>query len=102
MNEYPNFECQKVKDVCKLIHSEEQGLPSKVSKKSMSKWVISLIGFAVSITIVIALAWGQLRTEVTKNTTHFGHIQKSLEELKASQITKGDIYKAIKRAINNE
>ena len=46
----PDQDChQKLADTCKLVHSSTEGLPSKVAKTSMTKWVIAIIGFGLTI-----------------------------------------------------
>lgn len=102
----PDSDCHtKLTDMCKLVHSSQEGLSSKVSRASATKWVIAIIGFFVSIVIVLALAWGKAADERKQNKQDIAVISVSLENLrellldiKSNQVTKGDIYKAIKRA----
>ena len=50
--------------------------------KATIKWAFGLF---MSIMIAFGIAWGSLRIEVTKNTTHFEHIQKSLDDIQSTQ-----------------
>lgn len=100
----PDTDChQKVLDTCRLIHSEKEGLPSKVSKASATKWAVTIIGYLVVVTLAVMGAWSMASTERKQNKQDIAVIGESicnmkelLHEIKANQVTKGDIYRAIK------
>ena len=93
----PDSDCHtKVNDTCRLVHSPADGLPSKVSKSTMTKWVIAVLGFMVTISIVLAMAWGNTKEQVVKNTTNYEHLVKSIEKMP----TKGDIYRIVNKKLS--
>ena len=108
----PDSDCHtKVNETCKLVHSAADGLPSKVSKSYANKWAIAILGFAVSIIIVVALAWGAAKDERKQNkqdvavvkesiTRGFERMFDKLDDLEKSQITFQDVHDAITRRIN--
>jgi len=95
---------EKVTTVCKLIHDQDKGLSSKVAKSSMNKWVIAILGFMVTITIAVLVAWGAASSERKQNKQDIavigvtmGNMKELLVEIKTNQVTKGDIYKIVKK-----
>ena len=88
----PDTECHdKVTTVCKLVHDGDKGLPSKVSKTTMSGWIKSIIGYLVVITLAIMGAWGVASTQRNQNKQDIAVITVMLK----SMPTKGDIYRII-------
>ena len=88
MNECPQGTCDGV-----------EGIKDKMLTKKLFMWVI---GFIILALFSLAAIAGKNQVDIGKVQTHYEHIQKDLKEIKDSQLTKGDIYKAIRRAITNK
>ena len=103
----PDSDCHtKVNDTCKLVHSPKDGLPSKVSRKAMIGSIFAIASLLTGFTLYAMGSASTARTERTENAksieiikTDYNHIRETMNEIKETQLTKGDIYKAIKRAL---
>ena len=56
--------------------------------KSTAKW---FIGMMLTIVIAFALAWGNTRAQVVKNSTNYEHLVNAINKMP----TKGDIYRIV-------
>ena len=69
-------------------------LPTYLTK-STAKW---FIGMLLTIALVFALAWGDTRSQVIKNTTNYEHLVNTIEKMP----TKGDIYRIVNKKLSAE
>ena len=88
MNECPQGTCDGVEDI-----------KDKMLSKKLFMWIV---GFVILALFSIAAIAGKNQVDVGKVQTHFEHIQSELKDIKDNQLTKGDIYRAIRRAMTNK
>ena len=108
----PDSECHtKLATVCTLIHDEDKGLVSRVSKRSMANWTRAIIGFGITICLAVAVAWGAAGKQRNQNkqdvavvkesiTNGFERMFDKLDDLEKNQITLQDVHEAITKRIN--
>jgi len=70
---------------CNGLETVKTGLHEKVDRTSASKWVMGLIGYGITLLLALGIAWGSLRIEVTRNSTHFEHISKTMDDIQTTQ-----------------
>jgi len=106
MSGCPDNSChEKLKTVCTAVHGKD-GLESKVSRKALGGFAVSVIG-VLAMFVVYALSASAIakderkenakQVEVVKKTIEieFRHVKEKLDQ----QITTGDIYRTVKRVM---
>ena len=91
----PDSECHdNLSRIGKCVEEIKKMLPTFVAK-STAKW---LIGIMLSMLVAFALAWGNTRSEVVKNTTNYEHLVNKINDMP----TKGDIYRIVNQKLSKE
>jgi len=89
----PSPECHNDKEyIRKCVDKIKETLPLYLTKAT-AKWGIGLF---ITIMIAFGLAYGNLRTDVIKNTTNYDHIKSAIEKMP----TKGDIYRIVNKKLS--
>ena len=84
----PDTECHdNLGRIGKCVDEIKKMLPTFVSK-STARW---FIGMMLTIVIAFALAWGNTRAQVVKNSTNYEHLVNTINKMP----TKGDIYRIV-------
>ena len=91
----PDSECHdNLSRIGKCTEEIKKMLPTYLTK-STAKW---FIGMLLTIALVFALAWGDTRSQVIKNTTNYEHLVNTIEKMP----TKGDIYRIVNKKLSAE
>jgi len=81
---------------CVGLEDIKKELPDKVDRKITTKWIIALIGYSVTIIIILGVAWGKAKDERNENKKDiavmsqaikdgFEHMSEKLDNMQASQ-----------------